>query len=95
MTKEVKLLRMEFSIVENLSGPQESIFNLSRGTRLHFGEKTKKYEVLLNLPIFPLSPCLGSLGLLSLEVIYQGHGQAMVRPGPGPWPNALAIERRP
>ena len=59
---------MEFSIVENLSGLQESIFNLSRGPQVHFGEKSKNCRILLNLPIFPLSPCLGSLGLLSFHV---------------------------
>ena len=63
--EKVKVLRMEFSIVENLSGLQESIFNLSRGPQLHFGEKSKNDRILLDLPIFPLSPCLGSLGLLS------------------------------
>ena len=40
--EKVKVLRMEFSIVENLSGLQESIFNLSRGPQLHFCEKSKK-----------------------------------------------------
>ena len=40
--EKVKVLRMEFSIVENLSGLQESIFNLSRGPQLHFGEKNKQ-----------------------------------------------------
>ena len=39
---KVKVLRMEFSIVENLSGLQESIFNLSRGPQLHFSEKSNK-----------------------------------------------------
>ena len=63
--EKVKVLRMEFSIVENLSGPQESIFNLSRSPQFHFCEKSKKCRILLNLQIFPLSPCLGSLGLLS------------------------------
>ena len=38
--KKVKVLRMEFSVVENLSGLQESIFNLSRGSQLHFGGKS-------------------------------------------------------
>ena len=38
--EKVKVLRMEFSIVENLSGLQESIFNLSRGPQLHFGGKS-------------------------------------------------------
>ena len=40
--EKVKVLRMEFSIVENLSGLQESIFNLSRAPQLHFGEKIQK-----------------------------------------------------
>ena len=74
--EKVKVLRMEFSIVENLSGLQESIFNLSRGPQLHFGEKSKNYRILLNLPIFPLSPCLGSLGLLSLFMILYYKGAA-------------------
>ena len=41
--EKVKVLRMEFSIVENLSGLQESIFNLSRGSQVHFGEKSKNW----------------------------------------------------
>ena len=66
IVEKKKVLRMGFSIVENLSGLQESIFNLSRGPQLHFGEKSKRNcRILLNLSIFPLSPCLGSLGLLS------------------------------
>ena len=40
--EKVKVLRMGLPIVESLSGPQESIFNLSRGPQLHFGEKSKK-----------------------------------------------------
>ena len=40
--EKVKVLRMEFSIVENLSGLQESIFNLSRSPQLHFWRKFKK-----------------------------------------------------
>ena len=40
--EKVKVLRMEFAIVENLSRPQESILNLSRGAQLHFGEESKK-----------------------------------------------------
>ena len=41
--EKVKVLRMSLPIVENLSGLQESIFSLSRGPQLHFGEKSKKY----------------------------------------------------
>ena len=33
--EKVKVLRMEFSIVESLSGLQESIFSLSRGSQLN------------------------------------------------------------
>ena len=55
--EKVKVLRMEFSIVENLSGLQESIFNLSRGPQLHFDEKSKKlsnYVKFIDLSLFPL-----------------------------------------
>ena len=34
--EKIKVLRMSLPIVENLSGPQESVFNLSRGLQLHF-----------------------------------------------------------
>ena len=37
--EKVKVLRMGLPIVENLSGLQESVFNLSRGLQLHVGEK--------------------------------------------------------
>ena len=40
--EQMQVLSMGLPIVENLSGPQESIFNLSRGPQLHFGEKSKK-----------------------------------------------------
>ena len=55
--EKVKVLRMEFSIVENLSGLQESIFNLSRGPQVHFGEKSKKmsnFIRFINFSPFPL-----------------------------------------
>ena len=45
LVKKVKLwkvLRICLPIVENLSGPQESIFSLSRRPQLHFGKKSKK-----------------------------------------------------
>ena len=67
MVKKVeiwKVLRMGLPIVENLSGLQESIFSVFRRPQLHFGQKLKKCRIILILPIFPYSPCLGSLGLL-------------------------------
>ena len=39
MTKTIQNLGIEFSIVENLSGLQESIFNLSRGPQVQFDEQ--------------------------------------------------------
>ena len=40
--EKVKVLRMEFSIVENLSGLQERIFSLSRGPPTPFLQKMRK-----------------------------------------------------
>ena len=57
--EKVKVLRMEFSIVENLSGPQESIFSISRGPQLHFGEKSKKLSNFIKFTDFPPFPLFG------------------------------------
>ncbi len=57
--ENVKVLRMEFSTVENLSGLQESIFNLSRGPQLHFGEKSKNWSNFIKLTDFPPFPLFG------------------------------------
>ena len=50
---------MEFSIVENLSGLQESIFNLSRGPQVHFGEKSKNWSNFIKFTDFPPFPLFG------------------------------------
>jgi hypothetical protein len=50
---------MECSTVENLSGLQESIFNLSRGPQLHFGEKSKKWSNFIKFTDFPPFPLFG------------------------------------
>ena len=61
--EKVKVLRMEFSIVENLSGLQESILNLSRGPQLHFGEKSKNWLNFIKFTDFPsFPPVWGPLG---------------------------------
>ena len=57
--EKVKVLRMGLPIVENLSGPQESIFNLSRGPQLHFGEKSKNWSNFIKFTDFPLFPLFG------------------------------------
>ena len=45
--------------MENLSGLQESIFNLSRGPQLHFGEKSKNWSNFIKFTDFPLFPLFG------------------------------------
>ena len=57
--EKVKVLRMEFSIVENLSGLQESIFSLSRGPQLHLGEKSKNWSNFIKFIDFPPCPLFG------------------------------------
>ena len=54
----MKVLRMSLPIVENLSGPQESIFNLFRGPQLNSRKKSKKqmsnFIKCIDFPPFPL-----------------------------------------
>ena len=52
--EKVKVLRMEFSVVEKLSGPQESIFSRSRSPQLHFGKKMSNYIKFMDFLLFPL-----------------------------------------
>ena len=51
---------MGLPIVENLSGLQESIFSLSRGPQLHFGEKSQKNVEFIEFIDFPLFPLFGA-----------------------------------
>ena len=57
--EKVKVLRMEFSIVENLSGLQESIFSLSRGPQLHLCEKFNNWSNFIKFIDFPPFPLFG------------------------------------
>ena len=59
--EKVKVLRMEFSIVENLSGLQESVLNLSRGPQLYLGEKSKNWSNFIKFIDFPPFPLFGVL----------------------------------
>ena len=52
---------MEFSIVENLSRPQESIFSLVRRPQFHFGKKSNKWTNYIKIPPFPLLSLSGVL----------------------------------
>ena len=45
---------MEFSIVESLSGLQESIFSLFRTSQLNSHEKSKNWSNFIKLPPLPL-----------------------------------------
>ena len=49
--EKIKVLRMESSTVDNLSGLQENIFSLSRGPQPHFGEKSKNIEFYYSEPL--------------------------------------------
>ena len=57
--EKVKVLNMEFSIVENLSGLQESIFNLCRSPQFHFDEKSKNWSNFIKFIDFPPFPLFG------------------------------------
>ena len=80
--EKVKVLRMEFSIVESLSGLQMSIFNLSRGPQVHFGEKSKNWSNFMKFIDFPPFPLFGvpwaavisrrTRGLATLQTLLSG-----------------------
>ena len=55
----LKVLRLGLPIVENLNGPQESIFNLSRGPQLHFSEKLTNWSNFIKMIDFPPFPLFG------------------------------------
>ena len=57
--EKVKVLSMELSIVENLSGLQESIFSLSRSPQLNFGQNSKKWTNFIKFADFHLFPLFG------------------------------------
>ena len=71
--EKVKVLRMEFSIVENLSGLQESISNLSRGPQLHFCEKSTKILNLIKFIDFPPFPLFGVPWAAVIETCSQAN----------------------
>ena len=50
---------MSLPIVENLSGLQESIFNLSRGPQVHFTEKSENLSNFIKFTDFPPFPLFG------------------------------------
>ena len=61
---------MSLPIVENLSGLQESIFNLSRGPQLHFGEKSKKLSNFIKFIDFPPFPLFGVPWAAVMDIPY-------------------------
>ena len=50
---------MGFSIVEILSGLQESVLSLSRRPQVHFGEKSKNWLNFIKFFDFPPFPLFG------------------------------------
>ena len=61
--EKVKVLRMEFSIVESLSGLQENIFSLFRGPQLNSREKSKNWSNFIKLPPLPLLAHVGPMAV--------------------------------
>ena len=59
---------MSLLIEENLSGPQESIFDLSRGPQLRVGEKSEKLSNFIKFTDFPLFPLFGVPGAAVISV---------------------------
>ena len=57
--EQIAVLRMEFSLVENLSGLQESIFSQFRSPSSMFIEKTQKMISFIKFTAFPLFPHIG------------------------------------
>ena len=86
---------MEFSIVENLSGLQESIFNLSRGPQLHLGEKSKNWSNFIKFIDFPPFPLFGVPWAAVIHRLYDCCScllaplvQVLILPGPT-WPGPI------
>ena len=63
---------MEFPILENLSGPQESIFSLSRRPQLHFRKKTKNSSNFIKFPPLPLLAHVGPMAVWGLGLLLCG-----------------------
>ena len=60
IAEKTRVLRMEFSTMENVRGPQESIcFNLSRGFQLHINKESEACR-FIGIPHALYSPWLGS-----------------------------------
>ena len=88
--EKVKVLRMSLPIVENLSGLQESIFNLSRGPQVHFGEKSKKLSNFIKFTDFPPFPLFGvpwaAVIVLLRSLLDPSSARRVKRPTPmGAW----------
>ena len=84
--EKVKVLRMEFFIVENLSGLQESIFNLSRSPQLNFGEKSKKWSNFIKFTDFTPFPLFGAPWAAVISLISGlGHSHSLLDEGDRLW----------
>ena len=59
--QKMKVLRMRFSIVENVPTPCGSILNLFRGSQLKSGAKSKNWSKFIKNPDFPYFPVFSPL----------------------------------
>ena len=67
--EKITVLRMEFSIVESLSGLQESIFSLFRSPQLNSHEKSKNWSNFIKLPPLPLLAHVGPMAVWGLGLM--------------------------
>ena len=59
--EKMKVLRMRFSIVENVPTPCGSILNLFRRSQLKSGAKSKNWSKFIENPDFPYFPVFSPL----------------------------------
>ena len=66
-----KVLKMGLPIVESLSGLQESIFSLFRGSQLNSRKKINNWSIFIKFFPFPLFPHVGPTckGELKLTIV--------------------------
>ena len=67
--EKVKVLGMEFSVVENLSEPQESILSLSRSPQRHFRKQLKKMSNIIKFFLLPLLAKVGPMAVWGLGLL--------------------------
>ena len=77
--QKMKVLRMRFSIVENVPTPRGSILNLFRGSQLKSGAKSKNWSKFIKNPDFPYFPVFSPLLVATVPTPVLSEVIAMAR----------------